>query len=193
MITEDGLSSFSLRAVAKKLGVDPAALYRYYDDLEDLLMQVGDLALAPVPKGFVPTDDPRDDVLRLLTRLRKVMLGSGAAQLTAAGPTRHANELHITEIMLEAFNRLGMEPAEAAMAYHVLIEYVVGSAVLDAPLAAQKTVRAETYKKWRADYAYLDKETYPVSRAHAKYLYPGSDKVFLTGLEALVDALLPAN
>ena len=191
MITAEGIQAFSLRAVAKKLGVDPAALYRYYDDLEDLLMQVGDLALAPVAKGFVISDDPRDDAYRLLVRLRKVVLSNGAAQITASGPTRHANELLITEILLDAFDRLGMDPADAAMAYHVLIEYTIGSAVLDAPLAAQKSVRTETYKKWRADYAYLDKDTYPVSRAHAKYLYPGSDKVFLTGLEALIDALLP--
>lgn len=191
MITTDGLESFSLRAVAKRLGVDPAALYRHYADLDDLLMQVGDLAIAPVAAGFTPTDDPHGDVRRLLVRLREVMLGSGAALITASGPTRRRSELAITEIMLEAFRRLHMTPEAGAMAYHVLIEYVVGSSVLDAPLAAQGAVRTETYTRWRADYESLDRATYPVSQAHAQHLYPGSEKVFLTGLDALLNELLP--
>ncbi|MCX6432857.1 MAG: TetR/AcrR family transcriptional regulator [Actinobacteria bacterium] len=191
MIHKDGLASFSLRAVAKKLGVDPAALYRHYEDLDDLLREVGDRAIAPVTKGFVASDNPHWDIRRVLTKLRKVMLGSGAALVTASGPTRHASELQITEIMLNACQRLGMHPTESAMAYHVLIEYVVGSAVLDAPLASSKANRAATYRKWRADYAALSPEDYPVSLAHASYLYPGSDNVFQTGLDALLAHLLP--
>ncbi len=191
LITADGLDSFSLRAVAKQLGVDPSAIYRHYEDIDDLLRAVGDRAIAPATDGFVTTDDPRSDVRTLLVRLRRVMVGSGAARLTAAGPTRHSSELRITEVILEACQRLGMGPEDAVVAYHVLIEYVVGSAVLDAPLAGSTARRNATYRQWRSDYAALDPQEYPESRAHAAYLYPGSDVVFEAGLDALLSVILP--
>lgn len=190
MISSDGLEGFSLRGLAKSLGVDPAAIYRHVDDVDDLLREVADLALEPVIRRFATTDDPRDDVRRLLTRLRSLLLSSGVARLSAAGPTRLTNELQITEIMLESFARCGLTGAQAVRAYHVLIEYAVGSAALDAPLAASGSERAATYRRWRADYSAVDPEQYPAIRAHARQLYPSSDVVFRTGLDALIAQLL---
>jgi AcrR family transcriptional regulator len=191
LVGRDGLASFSLRAVAKELGVDPAAIYRHYDNLDDLLREVADVALTPVTQKFSTTDDSRDDVRRLLTRLRHVLLTSGVARLNVAGPSRHENELRITEVMLASFQQLGLSAKDAVMAYHVLIEYTVGSASLDAPLAGSSTQRMDTYKRWRTDYKSVDARTYPAIAAHASRLYPSSDKVFATGLDALLTQLLP--
>jgi AcrR family transcriptional regulator len=191
LIGTEGLASFSLRSLAKSLGVDPASIYRHYENLDDLLREVADLALTPVTQKFNTTDDPRDDVRRLLTRLRHVLLTSGVARLNAAGPSRHENELRITEVMLGSFKKLGLPTKDAVMAYHVLIEYTVGSASLDAPLASSSAERHDTYKRWRTDYKSVDAAEYPAIAAHASRLYPSSDKVFTTGLDALLAQLLP--
>lgn len=184
------MENFSLRSVAKALGVDPSALYRHYEDLDDLLRDVGDKSLLPVTTRFVPSEDPADDVRRLLIRLRKVLLSSGVARITAAGPTRREGEVRITEAMLEAMERAGLDTDDAVMAYHVLIEYTVGSAALDAPLAASKADRGATYKRWREDYTKLDRAEYPAIRKHAASLYPSSDRVFETGLDAMLAELM---
>lgn len=190
MIATEGLERFSLRALAKRLGVDPSALYRHYADLDDLLREVGDLSLAPVTKRIPVSDDPRADVRRLLIKLRQTLLASGVAMLTAAGPTRHNNELAITEFLLEAFDRIGLVPRDAVVAYHAFIEYTVGSAALDAPLAGSKDDRAKVYKRWRDDYLALDAEQYPAIRKHASLLYPSNDRIFEIGLDALIERLL---
>ena len=192
LIGADGLEVFSLRALAKALGVDPAAIYRHYENLDDVLREVADLALRPVTQKFNTTDDPREDVRRLLLRLRQVLLTSGVARLNVAGPSRHENELRITEVMLNSFQQLGLSAKDSVMAYHVLIEYTVGSAALDAPLAHSSSERLDTYKRWRTDYKGVDAHQYPAIAAHASRLYPSSDRVFITGLDALLAQLLGA-
>ena len=92
--------------------------------------------------------------------------------------------------MLTSFAKLGLSSKDAVMAYHVLIEFTVGSASLDAPLASSPADRRDTYKRWRTDYKTVDAETYPAIAAHASLLYPSSEKVFATGLEALLNQLL---
>lgn len=191
MIAESGAEAFSLRALAKRLGVDPAAIYRHYTDLEELLRAVGDRGLAPATARLVVTDDPVEDARRMLRRLRKALIASGVAvQFTMRGPTRLRNEVRITETLLDACQRAGLGVDEAVTAYHVLIEFTVGSAALDAPLSTQREVRQETYRRWRADYLALDESDYPAIRAHAKRLYPNSDTVFDAGLDALLAQLL---
>ena len=140
---------------------------------------------------FSTTDDPVADARRLLIRLRKALLASGAAaQFTISGPTRLEYEVRITETLLEACRRAGRGVDESVIAYHVLIEYTVGSAALDGPLSNQRSVRRETYRRWRADYLALDPAEYPVIHAHARRLYPNSDTVYEVGLDALLAQLL---
>jgi AcrR family transcriptional regulator len=176
LLAESGADSFSMRALGERLGVDASAFYRHYPDKDALLREVGDRALAPATRGFSTSDDPRDDVRRMCLGVRKALLRSSVAlQLTQAGPTRYPNELRITEVLLDAFDRAGLEPDDAVLSYHVFIEYTVGSAALDAPLAVS---------------AQLRRDEYPAIRAHAARLYPSSDVVFLTGLDALISRLL---
>lgn len=189
LISQNGFEQFSLRMLAKALGVDPSAIYRHYEDIDDLLRDVGDKSLYPVTARFAASEDPVEDIRKLLLRLRKVLLSSGVARITAAGPTRREGELRITESILEACERAGLDQAQSVMAYHVLIEYTVGSAALDAPLAASKNDRNETYKRWRSDYEKLDRAEYPAIRSHVSSMYPSSERVFEVGLDALLDAL----
>lgn len=192
LLASGDADSFSMRALGDRLGVDPTAVYRHYADKDELLREVGDRSLAPATKGFVTTDDPWDDVRRMCLGVRKALLRNPVAlRITSSGPTRYPNELRITEVLLDAFQRSGMDGDEAVLAYHVLIEYTVGSAALDAPLSVSAQDRRETYKRWRSDYAKLPIDEYPAIRAYASHLYPSSDTVFQTGLDALIAQLMP--
>ncbi len=193
LAAESGSPDVSMRALGERLGVDATAVYRHFSDKDDLMRAVGDRALAPATKGFATTDDPADDVRRMCTGIRKALLKNQVALIiTSAGPTRNANELRITEVMLDAFLRAGMDPDAAARAYHVLIEYTVGSASLDAPLSRNATERKATYDTWRRDYRALPADEYPAIHELVGHLYPSSDDVFATGLSALIAQLMPA-
>jgi AcrR family transcriptional regulator len=193
LLVSGDADSFSLRALGDHLGVDPTAFYRHFQDKEDLLREVGDRALAPATKGFVSTDDPADDIRRLCLGVRRALLKNQVAiSITSRGPTRHVNELRITEILLDALLRAGLEHKVAVLTYHVFIEFTVGSAALDAPLAASAAARRETYQRWRSDYRTLPAEEYPAISVLGPTLYPSSDDVFALGLDALIDRLVIA-
>ena len=194
LLADTDASMFSMRALGDRLGVDPTAVYRHFSDKDDLLREVGDRALAPATRGFTLTDDPRDDIRRMCMGLRRALLRNPIAlQLTAIGPTRHANELRITEVILGSLLREGLDSDAAVTAYHVVIEYTLGSAVIDSPLAAKGADRAGTYRGWRADYAALSADEYPASVALSRQLYPPSDHVFAAGLDVLIDGLTAAR
>lgn len=190
LLAETGTGEFTLRALGDRLGVDATAVYRHFADKDDLLLEIGDRSLAPVTHGFRSTADPISDIRRLCLRLRATLITSPITlSIVAAGPTRRENELHITEIVLAALERAGLSPRRAAVAYHALIEYTLGSAWLDAPLASAGADRAKTYERWRSDYARLDATSFPSTVTTAKDLYPSSNSVFEAGLDALLSGL----
>jgi AcrR family transcriptional regulator len=192
LLAETDASSFSLRALGERLGVDATAFYRHFADKDDLLREVGDRALAPATLAFAATESPQDDARRLCLGLRRALLKNQVAlTITSEGPTRHTNELRITEILLDAALRAGLDSEHAVLGYHVLIEYTVGSASLDSRLAASATLRRDTYRRWRSDYQALPVSEYPASTRLASALYPSSERVFQAGLDALIAQLMP--
>ncbi|HEX7781550.1 MAG TPA: TetR/AcrR family transcriptional regulator [Sphingobium sp.] len=72
LINEDGLDNFTLRALAKRLGVYPTAIYWHVPGRNELLSQVVALALQDVtPKRRNP--DWRAHLKNILARLRKAI------------------------------------------------------------------------------------------------------------------------
>ncbi len=91
------------------------------------------------------------------------------------GPPLHDNEFALTETVLGHLRRAGMDDDRAALAYHALIELTVGSAALDAPMAAlDDAERRRRYRAWRTTYASLDETLFPVSVSIAPALYQGT-------------------
>lgn len=193
LLAESGSADFTMRALGDRLGVDPSAVYRHFSDKDDLLLEVGDRSMDPVTRGFLASEDAYSDIIRLCGRLRSTLIESPVVlPIVAAGPTRRDNEIRITEIVLDALNRAGLDTDRAVVAYHAIIEYTLGSAWLDAPLAAASSDRTATYQKWRADYRNLDPQRFPTTVAASSSLYPSSNAVFEAGLSALLTGLITA-
>lgn len=183
----------TLRRLGKALEVDPTAVYRHFRDKDELLRAVGDRVLDGV---LVDLPDPdgewRPVVEEICRRLRAAHLARpDVASLVRSGPPRHAHELRLTEAVLAQLARAGLPLGEAAMAYHALIELTVGSAALDAELAAlDERDRRATYASWRQTYAVLDADEFPHAVAHAAHLYSGSaDERFDYALARLLDGI----
>lgn len=186
-------SGFTLAVLGARLGADPTAIYRHFRDKDELLRAVGDRLHHDVVAA-VPEDLPwRAAVTLVCERLRAAHLAAPAlAAMVQAGPPRQPNELAITERLLRELSTAGLDPPAAALAYHALIELTVGSAALDAAVAAMdEPARSATYAAWRRAYGALDPGRYPASVTVAAHLYAGgADERFRYALDRLLDGIV---
>ena len=176
LIAEHGAEALSARRLGEALGCDPSALYRHFADMGELKRDVGDYFLAAVRVDARADESWYAVVRRICIELRTVQLQQPRlAALVRAAPTRLTNELRITEALLRELSRGGYAGGAAAGAYHSLIELTVGSAAIDAELAAQPaTARRNTYRQWRQHYAALDPAEFPHAVAISVHLYKGT-------------------
>jgi AcrR family transcriptional regulator len=188
----DGAEHLTVRSLGQALGCDPSALYRHFRDVDELHRAVGDHFLGSVAVAPRPREGWRSAVRRLCIELRQAQLRQPRlAAFVRAAPTRMGNELAITEALLRELRRGGFRAPAAARAYHALIELTVGSATIDAPLAAaDDDAWAGAYDQWRTDYAALPSQSHPSIAAVAAHLYIGTaDARFEDALDLLLDGL----
>lgn len=193
LVARRGAEHLTVRALGEALGCDPSALYRHFRNVDDLHRAVGDHFLADVDIAPRPREGWRSAVRRMCIELRSAQLGQPRlAALVHSAPTRLGNELAFTEALLAALARGGFRPPAAARAYHALIELTVGSAAIDAAVAAMpEREREAEYQRWRDDYAALDADGFPELRAVAPHLYRGTaDERFEDALDLLLDGLV---
>jgi AcrR family transcriptional regulator len=192
-VVHQGAEQLSVRSLGEALGCDPSALYRHFRNVDDLHRAVGDHFLADVDIAPRPREGWRAAVRRLCIELRAAQLRQPRlAALVYAAPTRLGNELAFTEALFRELRRGGFRAPGAAKAYHSLIELTVGSAAIDAAIAALPVdQRAATYEQWRRDYAVLDTEQFPALRAVAPHLYRGTaDDRFEDALDLMLAGLV---
>jgi AcrR family transcriptional regulator len=191
LVETEGEDRLTLRRLGEALGTDPTAIYRHFRDKDDLMRAIADRlhggVLVDLPTG------PWNVVVReICIRLRRAHLDRPAlAAHVRTGPPLHDNEFSLTEVMLAQLVAGGFSGHEAALAYHALIELTVGSAALDAPMAAlDPDERVARYGAWRRTYAALDEALYPTSVALSPHLYDGSaDARFTFALDTMLTGL----
>jgi TetR/AcrR family tetracycline transcriptional repressor len=191
LVEVEGEDRLTLRRLGEALGTDPTAIYRHFRDKDDLMRAIADRIHGDVLVDL--PDAPWNEVVReVCIRLRRAHLDRPAlAAHVRTGPPLHHNEFALTEVVLGQLLRGGLSNRNAALAYHALIELTVGSASLDAPLAAlDLDERVARYGAWRRTYAALDDALYPTSVALAPHLYDGSaDARFAFALDTMLTGL----
>jgi AcrR family transcriptional regulator len=191
LVETEGEDRLTLRRLGEALGTDPTAIYRHFRDKDDLMRAIADRlhggVLVDLPDG------PWTVVVReVCIRLRRAHLDRPAlAAHVRTGPPLHDNEFALTEVVLRQLQQGGFSERDAALAYHALIELTVGSAALDAPMAAlDPDERVARYGAWRRTYAALDEAVFPASVALATHLYDGNaDARFLFALDTMLTGL----
>ena len=182
---------FSLRELGDRLGVHATAVYRHFKDKRQLLQAVADRTLVGVADAGRDATEPFAAAGAVCQALRAALLQRpSAARVLSQGPTRQPNEVALTERLLGLMRSAGLSPEDSIDAYHALIEYTVGSAVIDQPLASlSDEERADVYRRWRADYLGLDEREFPHLVALAPRMYRDASNQFTFGLTAMLDAL----
>ena len=188
----DTRGDFSMRGLGEKLGVDPMAIYRHFQDKDALLDALVDSALAelaPLPsRAGTPVERLRQLCLdfRATLSTHPGVAPRNRAALQTMGP----HVIALTEASLGLILEVGVEADEASRAFVLLIQFVTTSA------EEEEQVLAEfgTEQAWRtaasARYASLSSTTYPSVAAMAAKLEGSSFEAdFEHGLDLLLDAI----
>jgi TetR/AcrR family transcriptional regulator, tetracycline repressor protein len=197
LLEHGGADAITTRSLGDALGVHPTALYRHFRDMDELLRVAADKVLVDVVgqadalDGAPAGRDALTEVMELCRRLRDTLMSHpGAAQVMSGGPSRSPNERRFTERMLMLLSSAGLGDEECALAYHALVEFVVGSAAIDTRAAGTPEADIELeHDVWRAAYGEAAAAEFPTTARLATWLYPSQEAQFAYGLDLLIASL----
>jgi TetR/AcrR family transcriptional regulator, tetracycline repressor protein len=192
LVDESGLAGLTTRALGRRLGVDPTAIYRYFRSKEELLRALADHILnAPRPLDAVGDGDLRGWIRGVCLALRRALLAHPAmTPIVVRRPAPGTNTWAATEQALGLLRQAGHSDADAARVYQTLLFYTLGQVALEAPYAALDPEQAaDELTASRLTYQSLPASRYPNINRVAPYLYGSLDEQFTYGLDRLLDGL----
>ena len=116
LVDEHGLTGFSMRGVARALGVTPMALYHHVRNKEELAVLVVNAANAEIPR-LEPTDDWRESMWRMASAVRQLMLTHPrVAELRRTYRIWSSEVLEGTEYWVNLWQQSGLSHGDALQA-----------------------------------------------------------------------------
>lgn len=173
---EDGIATFSMPSVARRLGVAHSGLYRYVTDRDDLLVQALDKAFLSTtwPGGDLPWDELVQEIGDAVWRACDAY--PGLDQASQSAPTPSPAVLQMMDQWVTALHDQQFLMEDAAVA----IEFVI-SLALDCSAQMARLARSER--------ANLSRDDMPVLKAydtdevwHGRGLYVRKLDIFVAGL-----------
>ena len=196
VVNTDGAQALSMRALARRLGVVPGALYRHVRNKEQLYDLILDAVLAEV--------DCRTDlalpwiaqVATLTHRLRAVLESHPgiAALLKTRDPVSPAS-LALAEAFLAPLHAAGLSGHEAALAFRLIYDYTLGFALADpASPAEQRLHDSAARQQLHAFLRSLPASSFPTLAAHGTYAWADDrEQRFTSGLNTVICGLQSAQ
>jgi AcrR family transcriptional regulator len=188
----DTRGDFSMRGLGEKLGVDPMAIYRHFEDKDALLDALVDTALAELAPLPSQAGTPVERLRQLCLDFRATLSTHPgvAPRIRAALPTVGPHVIALTEASLGLILELGVEVGQASRTFVLLIRFVTTSAEEEEQILAE----FGTEQAWRtavsARYASLSSAAYPSVAAMATEREESSFQAdFEHGLDLLLDAI----
>lgn len=130
LVAEQGIDALTMRALARRLGVLPNALYSHVATKAALLDTLLDDVLAEIDPPDPEVADPVDGLRTLMTSTYEVLIVHAdlvPLYISSQG-ARGANAQRLGEVMLALLARAGVEGDRALDARRVLIVFTIGFA-----------------------------------------------------------------
>lgn len=192
LAARQGADALTTRRLGAELGVDPTAVYRYFDSWDDLVLSAADRLLRLVVDDLPPAADWRAHLVAAGTRLVDAFTRHPAiGAVVASRTTRRPAEFAVVEGLLGAVRAAGLDGAEAVLCYRAFVDFTLGYAGMRAQYALLGAdVRTADEQSGARVYGALPAERYPAIAALAADL-PGvdDDRVLAAGLALLVDGI----
>jgi AcrR family transcriptional regulator len=189
LIEAPGGNALTVRRLGVELGADPSAIYRYFRNLDALLIAITDRLLGETLAGFVPRPYWADSLRALAEGVYRSMLRHPRlALLRAVRFTAGPHELRAAETGIGLLRSAGFGGPEAVRHYRDLIEAVWALAAIDASEMTPDQERAEERALARA-YATMPAEEYPHLADVRAELPAMSEAAFPGVLDKLIGSL----
>jgi AcrR family transcriptional regulator len=192
IISADGAAALSMRALAARLGVVPAALYRHVTSKEQLYDLVLDGVLAEVDCQADPALPWAGQVTALARRLRAVLEGHPgiAALLKTRDPISPAS-LALAEAFLAPLHAAGLPRRQAAWAFRLIYDYTLGFALSDPTSPGEQRIQDTATRHELHDFLRsLPASRFPALAAHGAYAWADDrDQRFTASLDTLIAGL----
>jgi AcrR family transcriptional regulator len=192
VISESGVETLSMRALATRLGVVPGALYRHVRSKEQLYDLILDGVLAEVDCRADPSLTWAEQITELAQRLRVVLENHpGIAGLLKSRDPLSPHSLALTEAFLTPLHAAGMPGAQAALAFRLIYDYTLGFALSDRTTASEQRVQdTATRRDLHAFLRSLPADRFPVLAALGEYVWADDrDQRFSASLRTLINGL----
>jgi AcrR family transcriptional regulator len=192
IISAHGAATLSMRTLATRLGVVPAALYRHVTSKEQLYDLILDGVLAEVDCQADPALPWTGQVTELAHQLRTVLEDHPgiAALLKTRDPISPAS-LAVAEAFLAPLHAAGLPDRQAAWAFRLIYDYTLGFALSDPTSPGEQriqdtTTRAELHAFLRS----LPASQFPALTALGAYAWADDrDQRFAASLDTLISGL----
>ena len=133
VVQTDEMHELTMGRLGRVLDADPSAVYRHFRNKDELLLAMSDLILREVASGFVPADEPIDNIRRLMWAMRKSHLRRpGLALQVAARFTGGSAEAGLVNTMISSVEQLGYERPAAVAKVRALAEMTLGHVMVSA-------------------------------------------------------------
>ena len=196
LISTDGAQALSMRALARRLGVVPGALYRHVRSKEQLFDLILDAVLAEVDCRTDPALPWTAQVATLAHRLRAVLENNPgiAALLKTRDPVSPAS-LALAEAFLAPLLAAGLPGRQAALAFRLIYDYTLGFALADpASPAEQRLSDSAARQQLHAFLRSLPASSFPTLAAHGTHAWADDrEERFTSGLDTLICGLQAAQ
>lgn len=192
VISADGVAGLSMRGLATRLSVVPAALYRYVRSKEQLHDLVLDQVLAEVDPAVDPTLPWTRRVAVLAQRLRIVLEAHpGIAGLLKTRDPLTPHSLALAEAFLAPLMAAGLPEGHTARAYHLIYDYVLGFALSDRTSAGERRVEdSATRRRLIAFLRSLPSDRFPVLGVLGEHVWlDDRDDRFRANLHTILEGL----
>jgi AcrR family transcriptional regulator len=193
LIAEDGVEALTMRTLAARLGVVPAALYRHVRNKEQLHDLVLNGVLAEVDCDADPSLHWTERIKVLAHRLRAVLDNHpGTAGLLKLRDPLGPHSLALAEAFLAPLQAVGFSNREAGLAFFLLTDYTIGFAVSSTRTSTNEqrvrdaTTRTQLHEFFRS----LPADRFPALAALGEHVWlDNRDQRFAAGLDILIDGL----
>ena len=196
VISTDGAQALSMRALAARLGVVPGALYRHVRNKEQLYDLVLDAVLTEAGGQADPTQPWTAQITVLAHRLRSVLDNHpGVAALLKTRDPLSPASLALAEAFLAPLLAAGLPGREAALAFRLIYDYILGFALADPSSPAEQRLRdTATRQQLHAFLRALPPSRFPALATHGAHAWDGDrDQRFNAGLDTLLHGLQTAQ
>jgi AcrR family transcriptional regulator len=196
LISTDGAATLSMRALATRLGVVPAALYRHVRSKEQLLDLVVDGVLSDVDCQTEPALTWTEQIKVLAHRLRAVLEDHpGIAGLLKTRDPLGPHSLTLAEAFLAPLQAAGLPPKQTALAFCLIYDYTLGFALSDRTTVNEQRVQdTATRRKLHAFFRSLPADQFPALAVLGEHIWAGHrDQRFTASLDTLLDGIESAR